>query len=309
MKSFNEYKIIIYTNHADMFDKEFKKNNIDLKSNIYIEEVDNETVSKWIYDQYLARIKIYILKLFFDKYNADALFFDSDIFVLNKITPFFDHLDRSEFILYKTLDTAETIYSLASHKVAYYEKFYLFLLRTNGAIRHDHIYRHSGVIGLPLKYKNIIDDVMTLCNEMYNYTQYWGSEEIAFSCIFQNNNKISFADNIVNDFSNCQLLRLFLAYTFQIYLEHDKRRLNEYLKIYKLDILFLDKLCLRYDDILNFYHIFRSYIMGLELNAEKLYSNIGIFKTSDFDRYCILLDKFRNQLTIRCNPYVKSSIK
>jgi len=283
-----DFKVIIYTNYADSFYKEFEKNNFEFLSKIIVEEISKSTVNDWVYNGYPYTIKIKVIEHFFNKYKANALFIDSDFYIKNDITPLYDMIENKEFVMYKY---ARPVYLTALLGIEDIGTFYTFLKHPNYAVKRHHIHYFSGVLGINYKYKNVLDDVYALCCQFYKITRNHSSEEIAFSYVFQNIGKINVAKSFFTGYGSQQFKRIFIGYTFNTFFENDKRYLEELLALFNLKVDFLNELNFTYDDLKYLLNIFYKHV-----NAD--FENIKNIDQNRYDEYMAKYnDALKNQLS------------
>jgi len=280
-KENNKFKIIIYTDFASLFYTEFKKYNFSFISQIIIEEIDKSIVRNWINNGYVFNIKINVIKSFYDKYNTNALFIDSDMLALRSIIPLYDMIEKKEFVMFH--NEGNFIMNASESIIKNHNAIHNLLTNNRHLIKTHYLYYRSGILGINSVYKNILDNVKMLCDQIYKTSKYRCSEELAFSFIFQNINNINTAyDYFIH---STDFTRLLASYIFNIYFDNDKNIFSKLLTYYNLDFCFLNKLDLQYEDIQFFEKTFLLYVSGNKLTFEK---------STDEDKYRKIKERYIN---------------
>lgn len=191
-------KIVLMTDYPEAFDS------LKEKENLYIEAIPKDTVQKWIgTDNYVFNLKIWGLRYFFEKYDANALFFDSDTFLLKDCTPLFEYINPDNAVM------------LVSNPLPLHRLFKLnfgnmnqssFIIKDRQLILGEDSTKqfnssfyifNSGVIGLSKSHKHLLDEILDVTKELCSY-KLRGAEEIAFSLVLQRNGiKIIQCDDFV----------------------------------------------------------------------------------------------------------------
>lgn len=270
-------KIVIYTDKKNLFTIEMEKNNIFSLYDIAIEEVDSKTVDIWTKSGSMYEVKIHVILDFFDKYNDHALFFDSDMYFINSISSLFHYIDHKEFVMYMR---AREIYAVFSEyqeemKNEFYTSDDKVMVKDSKIFLPSNYYHYlSGVLGINRIYKDSIYEVLELYQELHKYTLLPNSEEIAYSCVFQNIHTINTATDIVETYTNFDYFRYIIAYTLNCFLNNDEQKLKNVFEHYNLKYSKLSMLNLKYDDVKIFGIILQRYIRKLNIEPIDILSTI-----------------------------------
>ena len=173
---------VVVTDQAEVFHKEIKEKNLQIQ-NVIVEGIAHTMASEWIGDdKYIYRVKIKAIEYFFQKYKHNVLFLDGDTAAFRDILPLFESMRENEFTMFRT---DKKIIENIELKQDY---FHLKDKKYN--ISADYYYYNSGVIGIHRSFKNKIKEVLELSDVIYKQTGTIVAEEIAFSCIMQDNGNI-----------------------------------------------------------------------------------------------------------------------
>jgi hypothetical protein len=182
-----EQKIVLMTDHPEAFVS------LQGRENLIIETISDSMIQDWIgVDNYVFNVKIMGLKYFFEKYDADVLFFDSDTFLLKDYTPLFEFINTDSAILH--VGNPMSLHRLM--KLNYgnmnYNDFVIenkqIVLGDNPSYRFDVSFFifNSGVIGLSKTHKHLLEDVLYVTKQICSY-KLRTAEELAFSLVLQQN--------------------------------------------------------------------------------------------------------------------------
>lgn len=284
--------IIIVTDQANLFFIELKNIDIPLNIKITIEDVDESTINDWTKNGNIYGVKIYSLKRFFCKYKQNVLFVDSDMFFINNPVSLFDLIDEQDTVLMYRKRQFDLFEIISSRREDVDDSI---IMQNNKIVLNNSTYTipfhcscyESGVLGINYLNKNLIDNVIDFYNRFYDCFKYDNSEEIAFGYVFQNNLKIKFAYDILNHYSNVDVIRYFIGYSLKKYFCNDEVKLKEFLKHYHIKFSDLDYLDLTYDNIKYFIILFKAFVFKQKLSHENiiLYAlNSNTLKNTSFER-------------------------
>ena len=280
-------KIVLCTNFANEFYKEAQKNNLDIMSDIIVEEIDNRLVESWIYHGFAYTIKIYIIKYFFEKYKDNVLFIDSDMYILQDVTPLFSIISNKEFVMF---DSQCDVFTTFAENMVTFDALQCLLSFNKDAIQPFDVHYRSGILGIHYCFKDIIDEILLLAKQIYMFTRIHTSEEIAFACVLQKYGKVYTSERYFNHYSQIHFVRILIGYIFHAFFDDDERRFHDWLNFYNLDIEFVNQTLLSYDDLTCFLYIFHAYVHN------KRFHHVEIFPTlppyADRERYQAILKQF-----------------
>lgn len=174
-------------------------------SNVRIDVVDSQTSQDWISDcgVNMFRVKILALMYYVNKYKTDVLFVDSDTLFVDRLEYVFDCIDRGNFVMnFRCMSLKEVMARFGGVeadsinnddtriRVALYKKLYergeinSSFSSKNYRVPKDFAPYNSGIIGFKYAARELLTDVLDLCDTLYLSENYVCSEEFAFSLIF-----------------------------------------------------------------------------------------------------------------------------
>jgi len=98
-------------------------------------------------------------------------------------------------------------------------------------------------------------------------------------------------------------IRILIGITFNKFFGHDRRRLNDWLAFYNLDINFFQEIQFTYDDIQYFIHILSTFINNpCKYNKFKdMINSVAIPDNLEINKYNDYINKFNKALLSRKN--------
>jgi hypothetical protein len=189
---------------------------------IVIEEISQNEIEKWIGDTgYIYRIKIIALEYVLHKYKQDIVFLDCDTFAMSDITPLFDMLKKSIFVMYakgnQMMGTClnDSFFSEYRAMVNIQNDKLVSKIISN-PIDLCYYPSNSGVIGIPYKYVRILKDVAILCDQIYRACEIPVAEELAFSQTFQKHGDLFEAGDYIYHYYRSKYVLALLCRRYQI---------------------------------------------------------------------------------------------
>lgn len=293
-------KIVIYTDQSDLFNKIFLKYKFKFEYQIILENIDLTHFNQFSDYKDVYKIKLYVIKKFFEKYKGNLLFFDSDMYITHDFMSLFNYIKRKEFVLYHT-DFSFFEYFIS--KFGSYDD----LIMSNGMIYspkskynipyHYQAYQ-SGVIGMNYIYKDIINEVIDFYNDFYNCYSIRNSEELSFAYVFQKTNKVNVASYLISNYSHNDFIRCLIAYFLNIFFDNDEYIFSEILSYYNLSVADINQMNLIYEEIDYIFILLKRIQLGMDLKYEnvllEIISNRTFLNTAlERQRVYNLIDKFK----------------
>ena len=181
----NQYTIVIVTDMPECFKQELRKKFFLNFNNIIIEPVSKAMVDNWIGEsQYIYRVKIKAIELFFYKYKDNVCFLDCNIFVKRDFDSLFDLIDQNYFIMFDqyVINNREIIKILFPNyrpgTIDYIKHDYI---EVNTANQHykislDSSFFLSAVLGINYEYRALLSQVLQFNDNLFNITGFSSSE-------------------------------------------------------------------------------------------------------------------------------------
>jgi hypothetical protein len=243
-----KYKIVIITNfNQDAFGK--------LKDyhNVHIEYVSDEQIDSK--SDYIYRVKILALQYFFSKYAVDVLFVDSDTFFISDISHIFEHIQNNTCVMnYKCISIDYVIsksntvnVDLVNEQDRMLINIYRDINSTKGILSirdKNRKYRvpsdftpyGSGLIGMQYKNKDLLNEMLDVCDSMFSKYHYFCSEEFAVSLIFTLYNlPIVIENEVLYHYYLFKEARLFVAHLLNYYHFEDSDLFSSFKLMHSID--------------------------------------------------------------------------
>lgn len=254
-------RIVVFTDNISSFEKVFGQN-----SSIILRHIPQQMVASWIgRDGYNFRLKIRAIQHFFEKYEGDMVYIDSDTVILDDISHLFDIVSKKQFLLYsRCVSMDETLDKFSKDpdsdrcniQVARRIELYRDIKNNSGYIATkkyplpENFYPYnSGVIGISPSYRELLDDVLILSDDIYTRYSYGNAEEFAFSYIFSSHAGITRCDDVIFHYYYYKKSRVILGRIFEYLHEDDKNQFNGFLQETGISEDLFDKFKLSVKDI------------------------------------------------------------
>jgi hypothetical protein len=233
----NNTSIVIYTDQPHFF-KPFA-----LYSNsIIIKELSLVQIKEWRgINDFVFRPKIKIIQDFFSTYTGNLLFCDTDTYVLTSLQPIFSSIERGDFYMH----LYEGI--LGDRSNAYFKKWDRFL-STNPIEYNKKELQYSnqiqmwnsGVLGISSENSNLLDDILSLTDAIYQKFPKHIAEQFSFGyCMQQRGTIKSATDNILHYWDVKKEFRIVLEQFLERYKDVDIATLIQ--KARQLDVYSMQK--------------------------------------------------------------------
>lgn len=194
--------VLIYTDNPSFFQrylKDFKIEYITLTDLILRDMMGNT--------DYIHRRKVGVIDLTFKAFpERDLLFIDSDTFFIDETDELLSGFAKDKSFMHKREYNFEEGLSLFKgfNQGEYPERFINYITGREFVVG-GHIERfnkydfswNSGVLGLNRSFVRYMPDVYKLTDDFYNNSQWFISEQLAFSLVLQKRTEIRPTDNIV----------------------------------------------------------------------------------------------------------------
>jgi len=262
--STNNFNFVIYTDQSKILQQIIDKYNFSFISKIQIQSIDASLTKKWSSRGTPYKDNIEVLRLFYNSYSDDALFIDNDMYFTNSPESLFRLLGNNEFFMHEKInrlfqricnfreDINKNI-TISNNHISFNNKFF---------IEPQYYEFSSGIIGLSYRYRYLLDQINTISDTVYDYTNYNDAGNTAFSITLQENGKVHTSEQYAKHFG-FDFNRYFLAASMGLFLNEDRKRLEEYLAFYNLNKSFVEKiyLNLKYNELPHFICIFEELVV------------------------------------------------
>ncbi len=210
--STDPFCVVLYTDNQDFF-----KPILQQFIHHEIIQVTLGKIKKWRGEiNFVHRVKIEILLNFFEIHTGAVLYFDTDTYCKNSITPLFEEIEKGSIIMH----TYEG--NLGDRKSIVFKKWRHFLQQNkidcNGKLikNIDSIQMwNAGVIGFSDINIAELKQALQLTDSIYLKFSKHTVEQFAFSYIFQNTASLKAADSIIFHYWDLKEYRKLLKYFFE----------------------------------------------------------------------------------------------
>lgn len=198
----NGISIVIYTDNISFFKKHFENIKINYVS-LTIEMLKEMSGRSG----FLHRSKVEVILQTFQKYpDNDVLFLDTDTFFYAKPTPLIlqykegkSFMHKREYTIAQSLSIFDS-YGQQQYPAAFikYISSQTFLVNNKPEVFDTSDYSwNSGVLGLSKGFGAYMSDVLKLTDLFYENSEWFISEQLAFSFILQRHTSISSTDSLI----------------------------------------------------------------------------------------------------------------
>ncbi|HEV7621000.1 MAG TPA: hypothetical protein VGO09_04670, partial [Flavisolibacter sp.] len=182
-----------------------------------MKEVSQNQINEWKgSDNFTHRAKIAIIKEFFENTEGDLLYFDTDTYITQPVEPVFENMTKGYFYMHEyegELNTSvnpefhKWVKFLATNKIEFNNKEVIFSNKLK--------MWNAGVLGIPGKYKYLLDDILALTDSVYSKFQKHIAEQFAFSYCLQNEGTIKSSEDSIVHYWNLKEFRHILKLFFK----------------------------------------------------------------------------------------------
>lgn len=216
-EDFNQILIVVYTDNPTFFEKFL--NSMPLAIEILSPVIIREFKGK---NDFVHRVKIYIIKDCFEKFRLDIFYLDSDTYfkespirLLQQITPELSIMNSDDYNLISADPLYENMDWLAIRRVISENKY---------LINHEWVkiplttrMWNAGVIGLAYKNSHLLDLILDLTDQIYSKSKVFTAEQFAFSFFLQQNtNLINSGDVVFHYWPNFEKMLWKQTYDYHI---------------------------------------------------------------------------------------------
>jgi lipopolysaccharide biosynthesis glycosyltransferase len=206
-KDFDKICVVIYTDNPHFF-----KNELDAFPYTITELITAEQIKTWRGEiDFVHRVKIKVLQDFFNKYDGNVLYCDTDTYCLQSLDTLFNNIENGAFYMH----TNEGYITPAGNPVI--KKWYRFLTENNIHVNKALIANisnismwNAGVIGISSQHTSILQEVLTITDTIYPLFPRHTVEQFAFSYSFQKIKPISSAEDAIFHYWDLKEYRMFL---------------------------------------------------------------------------------------------------
>lgn len=188
-KNWTNLHLVIYTDNPSIFKKYFK----DLP--ITFELLSKEQIAEWIKPYgYIHRMKTCILKDCFSKHGNDILYTDGDTFFLKDPRPLIERISKETSVL---CNFEGDMNDSSEHENLLWTTL-RSILRNNTFTLHKKTFKipfstqmwNAGITGLSHDKAYLMDDVLSITDQIFGIKPLFYAEQFALDYIVQNNSKI-----------------------------------------------------------------------------------------------------------------------
>jgi len=179
--------------------------------------VSQPEIDKWRGEHgFTHRVKIEILNDFFNKYQGNVLYCDTDTYAVQPLEPLFADIENGAAIMhqYEGIIDKEATPSLHKWDAFLRDKTFSYNGKQLTFFNHMKMW-NAGVIGLNNSEKHIVEDVLALTDVIYKQFRKHIAEQFAFSYCLQQNGKVTSASDYIVHYWNLKEFRFLLNTFFQ----------------------------------------------------------------------------------------------
>lgn len=273
-------RIVLVTDMAERFARLFEQIGHPYLDSIRLDSISAETARDWMADgEYAFRLKIKLIQYYMKTYGQDLLFFDGDTYLREDISHYFEWLRNRQVILY------QGIRPMRSFTVDLPENYPGFerlgpdevLMRTQQneyVLRSSMTHYNSGVIGMPVEYAPLLDEVLDISDRIYERAGSVSAEEYAFSIVFQSRfpaESIRTACREVAHYVYYKDSLWLLYHTLPLRLQTLDQGLHSFLDRYAISGEEFEGLHLQYDEVSDAAALFHMHDKGVALTVDNYY--------------------------------------
>ena len=236
-----KYRLVVYTDDGQYISNGLK-NECDLLNYIDIIEIDHDKFQEWTRGgRFMIGAKVSAIKEFCDHYEGNLIFLDTDTVVFADITKYFEHINDGFILNFKRKKATESLKQVSDYARPAYKttkKLLEGIKCGDGELKIGNEWApyNSGIIGMRAD-RELIGKVAQYTEVIFGIAEYSTSEELAFSCVFQEAGKvIELKDEVIHYFVKKET-RLIAGYCLNSLLSDDRKLLKEKLKEAKVSNL------------------------------------------------------------------------
>lgn len=233
-----KYCIVLFTDDVSFVLENLKKED-GLLEHIDIIDVNYEKLLQWTNGkEFMYRAKICAIKEFFEQYEGNMIFLDTDIIVLSDITEYFDCLGEKVLLNFERKMVGESVKYINDFKSPAYittTKLMKGIKYCDGEIKVGKEWTpyNSGIIGMRDN-GELINRILICADAIYNIAEYNTSEELAFSYILQKVMPVQEVKKEVIHYYVKKETRIFAGYCLDYLLSDDTNILQKKLEETKI---------------------------------------------------------------------------
>lgn len=299
-------RFIIVTDQYLEFTQEIKKVPLSKEFEICFHIIGDDTVNSWIgKDDYIFRVKIKTMKYYFDHYDENVIFLDSDTYLMKNIDFLFELIKNNYCVMGKLKTMYQNVKEfLEKENPIGMKKFDIKndILHINYKNDHYNInldtkYFSSIVIGMNKNHSDCLDMVERVNDYIYGIHKIHVTEELCFSLVFGLKYKIFSSMDYVMEYSHNFIGQL-LLYNYFTYLTDDELyTLNKSLSYFNLTQEQINKM--NYREIQWLIFILTAFILlkdfDCDINSILLIGRINrIIEKSEKNEFIAFFEKYLN---------------
>lgn len=273
-------RIVLVTDMAARFARLIDQIGHPYLKSIQLDPISAGTAREWMAGcDYAFRLKIKLIQYYMKTYGQDLLFFDGDTYLRRDISHYCEWLENRQVILYQgirpmgsfTVDLPETypgFERLGPDEVLMRTRRGEYVLRSNMT------HYNSGVIGMPLEYAPLLDEVLDISDRIYERAGTVSAEEYAFSIVFQSRlpaGSIRTACGEVAHYVYYKDSLWLLYHTLPLRLEGLERGLKGFLGRYGISMEEFEGLDLQFEEVSDAAALFHMHDKGVALTVDNYY--------------------------------------
>ena len=211
-----DVEIIVYTDSPALF-----TDTLGPRTDIHLEPINDAIIRQWRGDiDFVHRVKINVLIDCFSKYNGNLLYADTDTVFSQEISELFEAMAQGKVLMHALEARIEDRNSIMVRKLAAGLKKSMFTAAdgTTFTIPLTTPMWNAGVLGIPLQYKGLLQEVLSITDQSYRINPMHISEQFAFSYVLGKSATVISAEPYIYHYWNFKEFRQVLAAFF----EHNK---------------------------------------------------------------------------------------
>lgn len=250
VNTLTDYTIVIVTDMVKQLQTELHQSELSYKYNIKLEEISKKEVDCWIGpNRYVFRVKIKAMEYFFSKYKENVLLVDCDMYARENFDELFYLIEHNKLIMYANygVTIAEyikqnpiTLLAESNNKKVQWHNNKIVMRLNNFIceIDENQFPLLSCTIGMNYVFKDVIEEVLIYCDNIFTLTGLYTTEEIAFMLVLQKYGKILLSTRYFGTSKSEKWIRQIIGYLCNMFSGSDEEEFQEMLSDTNLMYLF-----------------------------------------------------------------------
>lgn len=216
-------RFVIYTDMPEAF--RLLKDHSDI---FLFEYVEQKQITEWQgTPPFVHRVKIKILQDFFQKYEGNLLYLDTDTYFLQSPEKLFQQIQKGFYLMHLKEGIVSDGYNTLAKKIhRLLEKQVFVIGQKNIKIPTDTPMYNAGVLGIASGKKDVLQEVLAWTDRLYACYQKHIMEQLAFSYVLSQGNLLE-SQEIVFHYWDFKEFRGILQQFFDFYAHHSLEELAE----------------------------------------------------------------------------------